>query len=69
MATTGKELKLERVAADVAAKDLAERMGVSRSTVWIIEKAASVDDDRAFAYRYALATFKDVATPSTGEAA
>lgn len=62
MATTGKELKLERVAADVKAGDLAARMEVARSTLWIIEKSANPDPEQVTAYRAALATFKNVAT-------
>lgn len=64
MTTSGKDLKLERVAADVQANVLADRMKVSRSTLWHIEKAALVTDQQAADYRSALATFGDVATSS-----
>lgn len=53
--TTGKELKLERVAADVGVAELAESMGVSRTTLWTIERAASVRPDHAARVRDALA--------------
>lgn len=62
MTTTGKDLKLERVAADIQANVLADRMGVSRSTLWHIEKAALVTEQQAADYRAALATFGNVAT-------
>jgi hypothetical protein len=62
MAITGKQLKLERVAVDVTATALADRMGINRATVWIIEKSATVDPARAEQYRKALATFENVAT-------
>jgi transcriptional regulator with XRE-family HTH domain len=62
MATTGKELKLARVANDVTATALADRMGINRATLWHIEKSATVDPTRAEQYRKALATFENVAT-------
>jgi DNA-binding XRE family transcriptional regulator len=62
MATTGKELKLARVAIDVKATDLADRMGINRATLWIIEKSAVVPPERVEQYREALATFENVAT-------
>lgn len=62
MPTTGKQLKLERVAKDVPAGQLAARMKVARQTVWIIEKSATVSDEQAKDYRTALATFENVAT-------
>jgi DNA-binding XRE family transcriptional regulator len=65
MATTGKELKLARVAVDVTATALAARMGINRATLWIIEKSAVVPPERAEQYREALATFENVATPQS----
>ncbi len=63
MATTGLELKVKRVAADVKLNDLAARMGRSRATVWHYERQASVAEATVREYLDALATFGDVSTP------
>lgn len=52
--TTGVDLKVERVRAHVKAQDIAARMGVSRATVWVIERTAVVTPERARQYRDAL---------------
>lgn len=65
MPQSGNDLKVERVRARVKQRDLAARMGVSRQTLWSIELAAVVDQDRAEKYRHALASFDDVVTPET----
>lgn len=62
MATSGLDLRLERVAARVKLKALAERMERHRATVARYEELAVVDDEIASDYRAALATFRDVAT-------
>ena len=67
MATTGIDLKLERVRAGVSQIALAERMRLHRATVARYEGRARVPDQVAADYRAALATFDDVAT-STKEA-
>jgi transcriptional regulator with XRE-family HTH domain len=60
MAVSGNELKVERVRAHVTIIDLAARMGLSRQTLWGIERAARVSPERAVQYRAALLTFDDV---------
>lgn len=67
MATSGLDLRLERVAARVKLKDLAAAMGKDRRTVGAWEVREVVDADLAVEYREALATFSDV--PTTGTAA
>lgn len=62
MTTSGNDLKVERVRARVKQGDLAARMGVSRQTLWTIERAAVVDAEQVMRYLRALATFDDVAT-------
>lgn len=62
--TTGIELKIERVKMRVKAQDLAAEMKVSRATVWMIERSAHVDSDRALQYRAALAELGDVSVTS-----
>lgn len=54
MQTTGRELRLERLAADVTVTALAARMGLSRQTLWSLERAAVVRADRADLYRRSL---------------
>lgn len=56
MATTGIELKLLRVAADVQAKDLAAVMGVTSSRIGHIEKSRVVTDEARARYLAALDT-------------
>jgi transcriptional regulator with XRE-family HTH domain len=65
MTATGLSLKLQRVARDVKAQDLAARMNVSNSTVSRIESSRVVSDERAAAYLAALATFRTVANDGT----
>jgi DNA/RNA-binding domain of Phe-tRNA-synthetase-like protein len=62
MATSGLELRLERVAARVRLKDLAARMDRHRATVARYEELAVVDGEIVQAYRDALATFREVPT-------
>ena len=54
MPTSGRELRLERVTADVTVTALAERIGLSRQSVWVIERSATVTTERAAQYRAAL---------------
>lgn len=60
MQTSGNDLKVERVKANVNLIDLASRMGLSRQTLWGIERAARVAPEREKQYRDALLTFDDV---------
>jgi transcriptional regulator with XRE-family HTH domain len=59
MPTTGTDLKVERVRANVNIKTLAARMGLSRQAIWGLERSAAVDDARAKAYREALSEIRD----------
>lgn len=63
---TGKDLKLQRVAADVMVKDLAAAMGVSDSRVSRIENSRVVTSDAESRYVNALTTCitKSTETPS-----
>ena len=65
MATSGLDLRLERVAARVKLIDLAKAMTRSRATVARYEGLAIVPDDSAAEYRMALATFREVADERT----
>lgn len=53
--TTGKTLRMERIAADVLFKDLLAAMGVSRTTLWAIERRAEVPAAQVVLYRDSLA--------------
>jgi len=55
MTTTGKELRLARVAADLRVKDVAAAMGVSTATLWTIERRAIVPPEQAIRFREAVA--------------
>lgn len=68
MATTGKTLKLERVRAEVTIVDLAARMGLSRQSLWVLERSATVDPNRVEQYRAALAGLNDASQTSKGVA-
>lgn len=61
---TGKSLKLARVRADLTQLQVAAAMGLSRQSVYAIERALLVDPDREAQYRAALS-----ALASKGEAA
>lgn len=61
--TRGIDLKLERVALRVLAKDLAERMGTHPNRVSVIENLDRVTPAAAAKYRKALATFGTVPSP------
>lgn len=62
MPTTGLDLKVKRVRANVKLLDLAERMNVSRQTLWGIERAGTVDPERVAQYLSALETCRNVKT-------
>ena len=59
MPTSGTTLKVERTRAGVTISALAARMGVSRQTLWGIERAAKVSNERTAQYREALLTLRD----------
>ena len=54
MQISGKELRVERATADVTVTALAARMGLSRQSVWVLERSAIVSPERAAQYRRAL---------------
>ena len=54
MAVAGRDLRLERLHAEVTVVEIAARMGLSRQALWAVERAAVVKADRAAAYRQAL---------------
>ena len=54
MPTSGRELRLTRVTADVTVTALAAQMGLSRQSVWVIERQAVVSPTRVAQYQDAL---------------
>lgn len=56
---TGRELRLERLTQEVSVVSLAARMGLSRQTIWMLERRLEVPADRAAAYRAALDAVKE----------
>ena len=65
MAIPGRELRVERLLAEVSVVAIAARMKLSRQALWALERSASVSPERAQQYRQAL---RDVMKAS-GEAA
>jgi transcriptional regulator with XRE-family HTH domain len=59
MPTAGTTLKVERTRAGVTITALAARMGVSRQTLWGIERAGKVSNERTDQYRAALVSLRD----------
>ena len=59
--TTGLDLKVERVRAKLSLNEVVAEMGVSRTTVWTIEKAPEVKPETAQAYRDAIARLSEKA--------
>lgn len=53
--STGKTLRLERFSNDVLIQDVAREMGVSRATVYAIERRPVVKAEQVAAYRAAVA--------------
>lgn len=60
MQISGTDLKVERVKANLTIQAVAARMGVSRQTIWGIERAANVAPERADQYRRAIMTSGDI---------
>jgi AcrR family transcriptional regulator len=54
MPITGPDLRSERRAAEVTTRELSARMGVSRATLYTLEKSAVITIERASQYRRAL---------------
>ena len=68
MATTGKTLRIERLRAEVTMVDLAARMGLSRQSLWVLERSAKVDPTRVLEYRAALNALRDGSQTAEGAA-
>ena len=56
---TGTDLKVERVRAGLTMRQVAERMGISRQSLWAIERQELVDATREQQYRAALTARTD----------
>ena len=69
MPTSGKALRSERRRLDITATDLAARMGISRQTLWVIERSGSVEPLRVEQYRAGVAALRDGTETPEGEAA
>jgi transcriptional regulator with XRE-family HTH domain len=54
MQISGKELRVQRTTADITVTALAARMGLSRQSVWVLERSAIVSPQRAEQYCAAL---------------
>jgi transcriptional regulator with XRE-family HTH domain len=67
METTGHQLKVERVAARVKAKDIAAQMGVSPSRIGSIEREEFPSTEAIARYRAALSACQNV--PHSSQAA
>jgi len=59
MPTRGPTLRRERRLADVTATAVAAALGVSRQTLWAIERSVDVTPERVAAYRAAVKTLSD----------
>ena len=59
MATAGQTLRIERLRANLTATAVAAQMGLSRQSLWVIERAARVKPERVVAYRAAVKTLSD----------
>ena len=55
MTTTGRELRTLRTLSGVTVNDLVKAIGLSRTTVWSIERQAVVKPETAAKYRDAIA--------------
>lgn len=53
--TTGKDLRWERRKAELKATDVARAAGISRTTLWTIEKSAAVEPAQEEVVRAAIA--------------
>jgi hypothetical protein len=59
MPTSGIDLKVERVRANLTVVAVSAQMGLSRQAVWGIERAARVSPERVRQYREALLALRD----------
>ncbi len=67
MPTAGPTLRIERLRADISVVALAAQLGVSRQTLWSMERAAKVAPERVAAYREAIESLR-AATEGRGAA-
>lgn len=67
MPTAGPTLRIERLRAHLTATALAAQMGLSRQSLWALERAAKVRPERVLEYRTAVKTLSDA--KEQGEAA
>lgn len=65
---TGKDLKLRRVAMDVPANALADRLGVAASQISRWENSRVVTDEASTKYLEGLATFGTIPTVTSAQA-
>lgn len=59
MTTSGPTLRRERRKYEISTVDLHKAMGISRSTLYTLERAAEVEKADAARYRAALKTLRD----------
>lgn len=59
MPTAGPTLRIERLRANLTATALAAQMGLSRQSLWALERAAKVTPERVTAYREAIKTLSE----------
>lgn len=59
MPTAGPTLRIERLRANLSATAVATEMGVSRMTLYVIEKSAQVEPERVTLHRKAVKTLRD----------
>lgn len=66
MPTTGPQLRRFRRSCEVTTVAVARAMGISRQSLWILERAAVVESDKAEQYRQAV---RDASVTPPGTAA
>lgn len=69
MPTSGWDLKVARIRANLSKTAVAARMGTSRQTLWVHERSATVDPEFAQRYLQAVADLADAKETPSGEAA
>lgn len=69
MPTTGWDLTVARVRANLTKTAVARALGTTRATLWTWEKSAEVDPEKAAAYLRAVAELRDAKEAATGETA
>ena len=69
MPTSGTDLAVARVRARLSKTAVAKQLGTTRQTLWVHEKAETVDPDFARRYLTAVAALVDGTETAKGEAA